>query len=255
MIILGLDTTTNAGSVALLRDGVLCESVTGDPLETHGQRLPGDIIKILTAHNMGLNDVDLYAVCAGPGSFTGIRVGLASIQALALANRRKVVSVPTLEAIAYAGLWGRRGVEHQKLIAPWMNAHRGEVFAALYRSPVSPDETVPPSGTWWKPLIEVAAPTAAAPEMMLEDWRKRLGPKTGSIQVIGNAVEMSRDLLIRNLDKSSSFEIETPSLALIAAQIAGIAEGKGYAISPNEVRPVYVRRPDAVLAREKRLKS
>ena len=173
MIVLGLDTTTTTGSVALLRDGVLCDKFTGDPLKTHGQRLPGDITNLLAAHELAVSDVDLYAVCSGPGSFTGLRVGLASIQGLALANRRQVVAVPTLEAIAYAGLWDRSGVGHPGLVASWMNAHRGEIFAALYRSPIPPNEDVPPSGAWWKPLIEIAAPTAATAELILDDWRRR----------------------------------------------------------------------------------
>lgn len=251
MIVLGLDTTTTTGSVALLRDGVLCEKFTGDPLKTHGQRLPGDITNLLAAHELAVSDVDLYAVCSGPGSFTGLRVGLASIQGLALANRRQVVAVPTLEAIAYAGLWDRRGVGHPGLVASWMNAHRGEIFAALYRSPMPPNEDVPPSGTWWKPLIEIAAPTAATAEMILDDWRRRLGSETRAVQVIGDAVETSRELLSQNFDKNSLFKIRMPPLALIAAQIAVIAERKGHAISPHAVRPVYVRRP-AVLARQKR---
>lgn len=252
MIVLGLDTTTTAGSVALLRDGVLCESFTGNPLETHGQRLPGDITNLLAAHRLTVKDVDLYAVCSGPGSFTGLRVGMASIQGLALSNDRSIVAVPTLEAIAYAGLWNRHGVGHPELIAPWINAHRGEVFAALYQSPLLPEEVAPPSGTWWKPLTAIAAPTAAVPEIMLEDWRKHFKSKTQAIQMIGNAVETSRDLLSRNLNKASSFTIKTPPLAMISAQIAVIAERKGCAIRPHELRPVYVRRPDAVLAREKR---
>ena len=251
MIVLGLDTTTTTGSVALLRDGVLCDKFTGDPLKTHGQRLPGDITNLLAAHELAVSDVDLYAVCSGPGSFTGLRVGLASIQGLALANRRQVVAVPTLEAIAYAGLWDRSGVGHPGLVASWMNAHRGEIFAALYRSPIPPNEDVPPSGAWWKPLIEIAAPTAATAELILDDWRRRLGSETQAVQVIGDAVETSRELLSQNFNKKSLFKIRMPPLAVIAAQIAVIAERKGHAISPHAVRPVYVRRPDAVLARHK----
>ena len=103
MVILALDTTTKAGSCALWRDGALVEQRPGDAARTHAERLPGDLADLLAAHGLTVKDVDLYAVASGPGSFTGLRVGIATIQGLALVHGRKVVAVSALEALAQCG--------------------------------------------------------------------------------------------------------------------------------------------------------
>src|SRR5205085_12037134 len=82
--------------------------------------------ELLAAGGVALADVDLFAVAAGPGSFTGLRVGIATIQGLAAATGRLVVPVGTLDALA------RSTAVAGRPIAPWMDAQRGEVFAALY---------------------------------------------------------------------------------------------------------------------------
>ena len=101
VLILGLDTATKAGSVALWDDGTVL-ATPGDPARTHGQRLPADLLSCLDRHGRALADVDLFAVIAGPGSFTGLRVGMATMQGLALTTGRSVVPVPTLTAMAWA---------------------------------------------------------------------------------------------------------------------------------------------------------
>ena len=132
MVILALDTTTATGSVALARDSQLLECRVGDPARTHGERLPGEIITLLEHHEMTPAVIDRYAVCAGPGSFTGLRVGLATVQALALVHARPVITVPALEALAYGAILLLSKPEGPLRVGAWMNAHRGEVFGALY---------------------------------------------------------------------------------------------------------------------------
>ena len=89
MLVLALETVTRAGSVALM-DGDVCETTTGDPARTHGERLPHDVTDWLARHGKSIADVDLFAVIAGPGSFTGLRVGIAAIQGFALSRHRTV---------------------------------------------------------------------------------------------------------------------------------------------------------------------
>ena len=141
MIVVALDTTTRAGSVAILRAGEILTSRKGDADRTHGERLPNDILTVLTEVGRAPADVDLYAVCSGPGSFTGLRVGLATIQGLAMATGRPVVTIPTLEALAYAGWWSDKNspapVTPARVI-PLMNAQRGELFAAVYLAKAQP---------------------------------------------------------------------------------------------------------------------
>src|SRR5215467_3950880 len=98
MVILAVETATRVGSVAVSIDGTV-DARLGDPSRTHGERLPQDLLDLLAAHQRGIADVDLFAVIVGPGSFTGLRVGMATIQGLALTKGKTVVPVSTLEAI------------------------------------------------------------------------------------------------------------------------------------------------------------
>ena len=131
MLLLALDTTTAAGSVALWRDGLI-EERAGDPGRSHAERLPGDLMAILGAHGLAPRDVERYAVAAGPGSFTGLRIGIATIQGLALVGDRLVHAVGTLELLAHDAARASDAGAGTTIVA-WMEAYRGEVFAARYR--------------------------------------------------------------------------------------------------------------------------
>ena len=246
MLVLALDTSTATGSVALVRDAELLGCFTGNPARTHGERLPGDVTSLLEAHDCAVSAVDLFAVCCGPGSFTGLRVGLATIQALALVNQRQVVTVPTLEAAARAVLPAAIGAA-PGLVGAWMNAHRGEVFAALYEAPAA-DNARGSSAAAVGPLVEIASPVVAAPEVVARQWRDLLLGDGRRVAVIGDAVESARPLLERDLDCAGLLAGTVPPLAPIAARLA--ARGRT-AVGPHAARPVYVRRPDAELARLK----
>ena len=96
------------------------------PNVTHGQRLPADLAHVLDLASVRIDDVEVIAVAAGPGSFTGLRVGIATAQGLAMAGSRLVVPVSALEALA------RAAVNATTPIAAWMDAHRGQVFSELF---------------------------------------------------------------------------------------------------------------------------
>src|SRR6266508_3210490 len=130
MRVLALDTTTRAGSVALVADDEMVVERSGDARRTHAERLPGDILALLSDMGLTPSDVDLFAIASGPGSFTGLRIGIATIQGLAFVTRRRVVGVPALDALAQLA---SRDAGPGGIVAAWMDAHRREVFAALYR--------------------------------------------------------------------------------------------------------------------------
>src|SRR4051794_31676441 len=140
LIILSLDTTTRAGSVAALRGTDVLAELSGDPERTHGERLPEDLRRVLGAASLRIEDVELFAVAAGPGSFTGLRVGIATAQGLAMARARRVVAVSALEALA------RVAANQGAPIAAWIDAQRGEVFSEVYApdgsAVVSPAESL-----------------------------------------------------------------------------------------------------------------
>ena len=112
MIILALDTTT-AGSVAVLDDSTMLVERAGRPELPHATRLPGDLLDALSAASRALDDVSLLAVASGPGAFTGLRIGIATMQGLAFARGVPLVGVSALDALADASmLVSRRGDTH-----------------------------------------------------------------------------------------------------------------------------------------------
>jgi tRNA threonylcarbamoyladenosine biosynthesis protein TsaB len=227
MLILALDTTTRAGSTALVRDGAVLLERAGNPSQTHGQRLPGDLRRVLDETGVALNDVDLFAVAAGPGSFTGLRVGIATMQGLAMASGRRVVPVSTLEALARAAPGGAGHV------AAWMDAQRGEVFAALYA----------PDGR--SRLIE---PSAAPPADTIERWKPRL--PAGLMMFVGDGALRYREVIADTFGDRATIVEPLPPLAGFVGRIA--SDDPSRAVVPHAVVPIYIRRPDAELSRARR---
>ena len=104
MRVLALDTTTRAGSVAVCDDERLLALVPGDQSRTHVERLPGELAQALAAASLGREQIDLLAVATGPGAFTGLRIGLAAIQGLAMTLNKPVIGVSALDALAAQAL-------------------------------------------------------------------------------------------------------------------------------------------------------
>lgn len=225
MIILALDTTTKAGSAAVLRDSAVVAEQIGDPQQTHGERLPADLTRVLDAAGARVEDVDLFAVAAGPGSFTGLRVGIATVQGLAMARGRSIVPVSVLEALA------RAAADDGAPIAAWMDAQRGEVFAETYAA----------GG-----LMVTAPARAVLPSVLLDEDRDASGG--GQVFIGDGALRYRAELVARY---GAGVRIQAPPpLAGIIARIA--AEAPARAVRPHALIPIYVRRPDAELARARR---
>src|SRR5438477_397753 len=130
MYVLALDTTTRDGSVALVDEHHVIEERRGDSARSHAERLPGELLALAEAHRLSVSAIDLFTVAAGPGSFTGLRIGIATIQGLALVHRKRVVPVSALRAMAHAA---STTLPEGSLVGAWMDAHRRDVFSAMYR--------------------------------------------------------------------------------------------------------------------------
>src|SRR5262245_22331077 len=129
MLVLALDTTTSSGSCALARDGRVVGEQVNDAPNAHAEHLPGDLISLLDRAGVALSEIDAFAVATGPGSFTGLRIGIATMQGLAFAEGKPLVGVSGFDALArIAGNDSAKGFG----VATWVEAWRGEVFAALY---------------------------------------------------------------------------------------------------------------------------
>jgi tRNA threonylcarbamoyl adenosine modification protein YeaZ/ribosomal-protein-alanine acetyltransferase len=233
MVILALETATRGGSVALWDEGALA-AAHGDTTRTQVERLPGALIDWAREHGRALDDVDLFAVVTGPGSFTGLRVGIAAVQGLALAGDRRVVPVPTLDALAAAWLHGAPG---GGLVVACLDGQRGDVFVAAYD--VSPGASVDDM----VPVLDarVGTPEEAA-AWLTTSTAGRAGVMVGSGGPRYQAVFRARLPQLRLVD---------PPVALAEAAAHLAARDPDRAVAPHALRPIYLRRPDAEVARDR----
>ena len=267
VLILAIDTTTRGGSLAVTDDDRLLALLPGDSTRTHAECLPGEIAIVLDRAGVVRSALDLLAVASGPGAFTGLRIGLAATQGLAMALNRPVVGVSALDALAWAA--DETQMEHRfseegrearllqaatvratdrseptieaSLLAPWMDAQRGDVFAALYQRQADAPGIFP-----WT-VVEPAL--TSTPEALLERWRGRFGGRP--VLFVGDAV--MRDVAHIFRAGAGTWRTATPApLAPAIAQIGRRMALAGHAGPPHALAPIYVRRPDAELERERR---
>lgn len=140
MICLGLDCAGKVAGVAVTRDGQLLYECFLDRGLTHSETLLPMVQNALSALELTLADVDLLGVCAGPGSFTGLRIGLAAVKGLALPRDIPCAGVSTLEALA-------RCCTGSGVVIPALDARRGEIYWAAFSLPacerLTPDAAQP----------------------------------------------------------------------------------------------------------------
>ncbi len=126
MKVLALDSSGLVASVAILEEDTMIAEYTVNYKKTHSQTLLPMVAEIVRMTEQELSTVDAIAVAAGPGSFTGLRIGSATAKGLAQALDKPIISVPTVDALAY-NLYGT-----QRLICPIMDARRSQVYTGLY---------------------------------------------------------------------------------------------------------------------------
>ncbi len=127
MKILGIESSSLVASVAVVTDDVMTAEFTANFKKTHSQTLLPMLDQMGQLIELDMKTLDAIAVAAGPGSFTGLRIGAATAKGLGLALDKPLVAVPTLEALAY-NLWGCAGV-----VCPMLDARRNQVYTGVYR--------------------------------------------------------------------------------------------------------------------------
>ena len=233
---LALDTTSVHGSVALWRQGRCAVLRPSDPERSYSGQLPALLRDVVGEAGLVLAEVELFAAAVGPGSLTGLRVGMATVQGLAFALGRRVVGVSSLEATAR--LAARRTGLDAGFAGAWTDAFRGEVFTALYR-------VDGPEAAW----DETDPPAVARPEVTAARWSEVVGGRR--VALGGTAVPAMRDLLRATFGTGLRIDDEAPHLAGVVAELAAARASRGESALPHALQPLYVRRPDAELARER----
>ena len=262
MRVLALDTTTRAGSAALVveeePDGEarVADERPGDPSRSHAERLPSELSVLLDANGLSWRDIDLFAVASGPGSFTGLRVGIATLQGLALVAGRPIVGVPALVAMGYLAA---RQLGAGRRIGVWMDAYRGEVFAALFEIERLPAAVAGArqagagrlkiaarlTGKEMAGLKEAEGATVGDPAATLDRWRRAgIVPSL----FVGDGARLYEEIIGRMAPGATISD--TPALAGAIGLLALERVRRGEVVTAADVQPLYVRRPDAELARE-----
>ncbi|MGE5404415.1 MAG: tRNA (adenosine(37)-N6)-threonylcarbamoyltransferase complex dimerization subunit type 1 TsaB [Candidatus Saccharibacteria bacterium] len=127
MVLLAIDTATPVAGVALADENKILYEITANLGFNHSRTILRMVESMLDMAGVRLGEVDVLAVTTGPGSFTGLRIGLATAKGLAMASVKPIIGIPTLDALAYNYSWA------SPLVCPILNARKGEVYTAFYR--------------------------------------------------------------------------------------------------------------------------
>ena len=226
---LAIESATPVASVALLRGERVLAEEQGPSGQHHSENLLPMVDRALTASGLSLSDLDFFAISIGPGAFTSLRIGLATLKGLAFGRDQLVVPVSTLQALALTGMRAGR-LESSLPVVPVLDARRGEVYAAAYdRDELARAEAVErlPSSVYSADDLMSALPDGG--------------------QLIGGGAEV---VLSAGLSASAAhFSRETAGVTVPDAVSVGLlgqasmAVGQGVAV--DSLVPRYVRRAEA----------
>lgn len=225
MLILAVDTTTPNGSAALLDGERLLAETAVAAAPTHSAVLLRSIDHLLAVRGAAVRDIEAFAVAAGPGSFTGIRIGLSTVKALAFASNKPAAAVSSLRALAF-----KLATDGDGWTAPMLDARKEEVYAALFEASGAEAGAVVPEGAWTP-----------------EDFLSRI-PDRGVVTFIGDGPNICRDAILSRLGDRARFSARTPFIAHEVGILAARKIVRSMGAVLEELEPLYYRRS---LAEEK----
>lgn len=228
MKILAIDTSTATTSVALADCGNILAEYCLHMKENQSNRLVATIEQILAGSRVAWSQVEAVAVAIGPGSFTGLRIGIATAKGMVLGTERKIVGVTTLDALVY------NVIPVPGLIAcPVVDARKGEIYTSLYRSC---------NGNW-----ERISPHFSLPVAGLIDLLRERGLLENQILFLGDGLTLYKEELKAALGKLAVF---APcrywfSSAANVALLGWCYLQDGKEVDVYHLKPLYLRRPEA----------
>lgn len=231
MNLLAIDASGIAGSVAYIKDGKLAgEYYICDKL-THSQTIMPMLEDMKELLNINLEEVDAVAVTSGPGSFTGLRIGVTAAKALALALEVPIIGVPTLDVMAHAMVYT------EYLICPIMDARRNQVYTALYQ--------------WEENTLNRLTEHMAVD---IEEYVTKLGERKEKIIFLGDGVGVYENMIREKLQDKVVFAPSFCNLqhASVLADVATKLYEAGKAEDPSLFVPMYLRKSQAEREKEER---
>ena len=220
MKILGLDSSGLVASVAVVEDDNLLGEYTINYKKTHSQTLLPMLDEVAKMIELDLQTVDIIAVSAGPGSFTGLRIGSATAKGIALALDKKIVSVPTVDAMAY-NLWGCSDV-----VCPLMDARRQQTYTGLYEFVNEEMKTIEPQCV-----------------VMIEEIVAKINAYGKKTVFLGDGVPVFQEYLKEQLTVPYAFApaMNNKQRASSVAVLGGILCKQGKAEAAADHKPEYLR--------------
>lgn len=222
MKILAVDTTATAASAAIISDGkLLSESFTNTGL-THSQTLMPMIDNTVKGANLDIKDVDAFAVNNGPGSFTGVRIGVAAVKGMAQMLKKPCVEVSTLESLAY------NLIDNNCIAVCAMDARCQQVYTASFDCEAS-----------------VVTRLCDDEAIAISDLQERLENYKKNVIFVGDGAMLCYNYYKDKLPCSVISEGRRHQKALSTALVAALKIEKGETVSANELMPSYLRLPQA----------
>ncbi|MBO6114203.1 MAG: tRNA (adenosine(37)-N6)-threonylcarbamoyltransferase complex dimerization subunit type 1 TsaB [Lachnospiraceae bacterium] len=231
MKILGFDSSGMVASVAIVEDDILVAEYSVNYKKTHSQTLLPMFDEVVRMTELDPESIDAIAVAAGPGSFTGLRIGMSTVKGLGLALDKPVIAVPTCHALAF-NLWGS-----DKLICPILDARRSQVYTALYEFENGEMIT----------LKEQEA-------MDIGDLTDIINTMERDVIFVGDGIPVFKERIKENVIKNVSFapaHLNRQRAGSVAA-LGLIYMKEGKAESADDVKPVYLRKSQAEREREEK---
>jgi len=235
MKVLAIESSSITASVAIVTDDLLTAEYTINHKKTHSQTLLPMIAQICEMTETEMKSLDLIAISNGPGSFTGLRIGCATGKGLGLALDIPVVSVPTLEAMAY-NMYG-----HDKIICPIMDAKRANVYTGIY--------------TWSDKIdmkIHILLNQCILP---IEAVIDKLNELNKEVVFIGDGIPVSRSTIESNMNVKYSFapaHLSSQRAASVAV-LGKVLYEEGKSMNAREILPEYLRPTQAERELDKKM--
>jgi len=228
MLVLGIDTSTTTGGVALVSETQLIANYQLDVTVTHSARLFPALYAVLHDAQLTLDKLDGIAVALGPGSFTGLRIGIAAAKSLAYLNKIPLVGIPTLDALAFPLN------QSNQLVCAILDALRGEIYTALYQTSNGRIEKV----------IEDTITTI--PELVKQITQPCIFTGNG---IVKHQSELKSNLAGEALFAPMNLQVVLPS----SIAVLGIDKlAHGVSDDPLKLEPRYLRRPEAEIVWERK---
>ncbi|HVA93272.1 MAG TPA: tRNA (adenosine(37)-N6)-threonylcarbamoyltransferase complex dimerization subunit type 1 TsaB [Candidatus Dormibacteraeota bacterium] len=236
MLILAIDTSTRTGSIALVRDDQLVAEISGYEETPHSTRLFRDLSVLQSKAQFSMGQIDLFAVASGPGSFTGLRVGLTAVKAWAEVHGKPIAAVSALEAIAAQSAGAPVSGGETGIIAPFLDARRGQIFGSLYRRRQANPAT----------LQRMVEESILSPEEFLELVKGNV--PLGRPVLVSPTAEVLSGSLVSQMLPGVNVQAVSPILAPVIGRLGLEQAGRGELLDALRLDANYVRRSDAEAA-------